>query len=300
MIFPFIFTNTLHLRTFTTSSIISPPVMSTDGPPLPTVVSPALSFQGRRPSNEAPKVQFHRGTTAAQLLAAFSPTSPQQPKTVSPPKSEPPKYNIKMTQPSRPSRDLRNKQPVSYEISDDEDGSPSTNAGSTFSTPRKPVVYLEEEYELYSEPEPEPAGTPPPRQSSAGHSLRQRSDLHLSLRAQENGDKTVARKRKSHRRKQVQRSAAAPPRTARNEVRDQIASETAGKRANFFIAKKEYFLPLLPESNHVQRLVDQRNEQYGGVEELGVPYEAFNTQPQGYGFLTLIALYCKDNEAHSG
>ena len=178
---------------------------------------------------------------------------------------------------------------MSYEISDDEDGPPSTNAGSTFSTPQKPIVYLEEEYELYSESEP--AGTPPPRQSSAGHSLRQRSDLHLSLRAQENGDKAVARKLKSHRKKQVQRSAPAPPRTARNEVRDQIASETAAKRANFFIAKKEYFLPLLPDSNHVQRLVDQRNELYGGVKELGFPYEAFTTQPQGYGFLTYSALY---------
>lgn len=249
--------------------------MSTGASAPPTAVLPMLSSQGRRPSNEAPKVQLHKGTTAAQLLAAFSPTSSKSPMKIPVPASEPPKYNIKMIQP----RDLRRKQPVSYEISDDDDAVQSSNADSTFPTPQKPIVYLEEESEVYSEPEP--AGTPPPRQSSAGHSLRQRSALHLSLRAQENGDRQTTTKRRIRRKKQVQRSVPAPPRTARNEVRDAIASETTAKRANFFVAKKDYFLPLLPEGNHVQRLVDQRNEQYGGIEELGVPYEAFSTQPQG-------------------
>ena len=165
-------------------------------------------------------------------------------------------------------------------ISDDEeDDNQSSNADSTFNTPQKPIMFLEEELETYSEPEP--PGSPPPRQSSAGHSLRQRTDLHLSLRAQENGDKQTIKKRTTRRRRPAQRSAPAPARTARNEVRHEIASETAAKRANFFIAKKDYFLPLLPEGNHVQRLVDQRKEQYGDVEELGVPYEAFTTQPQG-------------------
>lgn len=201
-----------------------------------------------------------------------------QPKKVSLPHSEPPAYKIKMTQPAR---DLRRKQPVSYEISDDEDDPASSNGGSTFSTPQKPIVFLEEEIEVI-DPESELDRTPPPRKSSAGHSLRQHSDLQLSLRAQENGDKRASKKRKIAKpQRRPQRSAPAPPRTARNEVRDEIASETAAKRARFFIAKNEYFLPLLPEANHVQRLLDQRDGQNTVADEMGVPYEAFTSQPQG-------------------
>lgn len=244
--------------------------------PLASTKPQLFSAFGRRPSNESPKVQFHKGTTASQLLAAFSPTS--QPKKVSLPISEPPAYKIKMT---HSSRDLRRKQPVSYEISDDENDPESSNAGSTFSTPKKPIVYLEEENEII-DTESEPERTPPPRKSSAGHSLRQHSDLQLSLRAQENGDKPSAKKRKVTKKKlRPQPSAQVQPKTARNEVRDEIASETAAKRANFFIAKKDYFLPLLPDGNHVQRLVDQRHEQYTNVPDRHIPYEAFTSQPQG-------------------
>ena len=219
----------------------------------------------------------HRSTTASQLLAAFSPKSQPKIASASTPSADRPKYNIKMTQPPRDLR--RNKYPISYIISDDSEDS-SQNTSSAFSTPQKPIVYLEEEEEYGSEPEP--LNGLHPRQSSAGHSLRQRSDLHLSLRAQENADKRVRkRKSKPKRQPQIQRSVIAPTKTARNEIREEVNNETAAKRANFFVAKKEYFLPLLPEGNYVQRLVDQRQLQHVDAEASCISYEALSTQPQG-------------------
>ena len=182
-------------------------------------------------------------------------------------------------------RELRRKEPVSYHISDDSDNGGSPSGGdSNFSTPQKrTLVYIEDEIE-----EIEPERTPPPRQSTVGHSLRQHKDLHLSLRAQENADKPVVAKRrkllpKAPRRSLANRKIVPQPLTARNEVRDIIATETTAKRSRFFVAKKDYFLPLLPEGNHVQRLVEQRAEVYDGIEELDTPYEALAEQPQRQG-----------------
>jgi len=237
--------------------------------------SPPLSWPA---GPSTPGARINLGATASQLLASFSP-KPQPKKTLQPiaPAQQ---YPIVMSEPSR--RNPRRRQPVSYEISDDSDNGEASNASSTFSTPQKrKLTYFEDEIE-----EVEPAKTPPPRQSTAGHSLRQHSDLHLSLRAQENGDKPVVKRRKSlpqgrsHKKAVLQRHALSQPRTARNEVRDIINTETAAKRSKFFIAKKDYFLPLLPEGNHVQRLVDQHLLD-DDVEELGIPYEAISDQPQG-------------------
>lgn len=85
---------------------------------------------------------------------------------------------------------------------------------------------------------------------------------------------------RSRKKATFQGNALSQPRTARNEVRDIINTETAAKRSKFFIAKKDHFLPLLPEGNHVQRLVDQHILD-DDVEELGIPYEALSDQPQG-------------------
>ena len=217
------------------------------------------------------------GATASQLLASFSPVP--QPKKAPQPIASVHHYPIAMSEPSR--RASRHKQPVSYEISSESDNDAASN-DSTFSTPgKRRMTYLEDEIE-----EIEPAKTPPPRQSTAGHSLRQHSDLHLSLRAQENGDKPVVKKRRvsvrhsSGKKAILKKEAVSQPRTARNEVRDIINTETTAKRSKFFIAKKDCFLPLLPEGNHVQRLIDQ-HRQDDDLEELGVPYEAFSTQPKG-------------------
>ena len=191
-------------------------------------------------------------------------------------------------------RHLRHKERISYNISDDSDTTDSPSGVSTFTSPEKPkrnrrIIDLEdEELEVI-----ELATAPPPRLSSAGHSLRQHKDLHLSLRAQENGNKPVLKKRRIdpniHKKKpttSLTSNAPAPPRSARNEIRDLIATETAGKRAKFLVAKKEYFLPLLPESNHVSKLVEQHGHTQAAKSadtgaDMSVPYEVLETQPKG-------------------
>lgn len=183
-------------------------------------------------------------------------------------------------------RSSRKKQIISYEISDDSDNlDASSSLDSTFSTPQKAprtrvsIVDLEEdEFEEIGPPK-----TPPPRLSSAGHALRQPNELALSLRAQENGDKRIARKKKTAKRtsRPKTKSQSSAPKTARQELREFVNTETAGKRANFFVAKKDLFLPLLPEGNHVQRLVAQRQQSGRREEDLSVPYEIIEHQPAG-------------------
>lgn len=179
------------------------------------------------------------------------------------------------------------KQSVSYELSDDsDDAEPSSQADSSFSSPekrtrkRRSVVDLEEEYE-----ELEPPKTPPPRVSIAGHSLRQHGDLKLSLQARENADKRTLKKRKITKRESkdivsVSNSSKtlAAPKTARNEIREYINTETAGKRSKFFVAKRDLFLPLLPDGNHIQRIVAQRGHD---MTDYSVPYRVIDRQPVG-------------------
>ena len=180
-------------------------------------------------------------------------------------------------------RGLRHKEQVSYEISSDSEDAGRASGESTFSSPEKPTRKRVSIVDLEDDDEPEeiePPRTPPPRLSAAGHALRQPKELHLSLRAQENGDKPVSKKRKLNHKASTKKSKVIlkeAPRTARNEVRDHIATETAGKRASFFVAQKDLFLPLLPEGNHIQRLVAQRTEK----KDLSVPYEVLEQQPKG-------------------
>lgn len=234
-----------------------------------------------------PKVQSAR-KTASDLLASFSPTS--QSKKESQVWTTSPHFPITM---SDQKRKLRQKEPVHYEISISGDSEDAESAISTFSSPTKrrrsttSIIDLEEEFL-----EVEPPKILQPRVSSAGHSLRQHSDLHLSLRAQENGDKPVAKRRRVSNRSARKTSATSratgtqpSQKTARNEIRENISRETAVKRGNFYVAKKEYFLPLLPESNSINRLVEARRAagQQGG-EDLTIPYKALEEQPVGYVF----------------
>ena len=235
----------------------------------------------------SPLIDITKCKTASEILAAFSPR-PQPPKNIQN-LSTPPRFEITM---SRDKRDLRQKPRVSYNVPDDSDDSdPLSAPSSSFTTPRKKartrkVIDLDDEEDEVVEIDP--PKTPPPRISSAGHSLRQHKELHLSLKAQENGDKPVVRKRKlshSMRRNSTPKLVSDVPsqahtRTVRNEIRDTIATDTAAKRARYFVAKKDYFLPLLPENNHVKKLVDQN--QGGSTEaEAVVPYELLDTQPEG-------------------
>ena len=249
------------------------------------------------PTVVSPRIKLSRSTTASELLAAFSPVKHLSRSTsfISP----------EAMATTRDPRDLRQKARISYTISDDSDSEASPSAlSSAFTTPQKgaalKIIDLEEE----SAEELELRTSPPPRISSAGHQLRARSDLHLSLRAQENGDEPVIKKRKltsaskSHRKKQkvivtsdakhgetqtIERSYPST-RTTRNEIRDAIATETAAKRAAFFTAKKEAFLPLLPESNYISRLVEKRDHSKPDIDNdfrSTFPYETIDVQPKG-------------------
>lgn len=186
-------------------------------------------------------------------------------------------------------RRLRQKKPVHYEISISGDSDSPESATSAFSSPTKrrtsrPSINLDDEFL-----DVEPPKALLPRVSSAGHSLRQHSDLHLSLRAQENGDRPVVKRRRVSNRPSKNSATAhgtgiqLSQRTARNEIRGNISRETAVKRANFYVAKKEYFLPLLPESNNINRLVEARRAAgQQGDEDITIPYEALDQQPEGW------------------
>ena len=221
-----------------------------------------------------------RPRTATQILAAFSPR-PQFKRSLPQVYPSPQSYPIVMM---ADRRSHRKRQPVVYEISDDEEH--SSQLDSSYSSPekatrkRRSIIHLDDESE-----EIEPPVTPPPRSSTAGHSLRQHGDLKLSLQARENGDKRVRKKRKTNKRKSKDilkpsvPVTSAPTRTARNEIRDHISKETAGKRAKFFVAHKDTFLPLLPEENYVRKLVAQHGS--NKMDE-SVKYKAIEKQPCGW------------------
>ena len=245
-------------------------------PLLPTSVASAILDY----SLCSPRIKISRTTTASELLAAFSP-KPHPPKVAHSQLLAPSqRFTITMTA----KRGLRRKERISYTISDDSEaeGSPSA-VSSAFSSPQKigrvrKIIDLDEEDEFE---EIELAKTPPPRTSSAGHSLRQ-------LRAPENRETPRAKRRK------LSKGAAKKyplvcsdipvvlPRSARNEIRENIATETAGKRAKFFVAKKDFFLPLLPESNnYVKKLVEQHHQRNETEDTSIIPYEALTKQPDG-------------------
>ncbi|KAL8939922.1 MAG: hypothetical protein Q9211_002526 [Gyalolechia sp. 1 TL-2023] len=206
-------------------------------------------------------------------------------------------------------RQLRQKHTISYELSSDSDPA-EASSGTPFGTPKKSVrtrkksvVDLDETDSDNSETS---VTTPPPRLSTAGHSLRQHSNLRLSLRAQENGDKSSRKKRRAKASKRPKVASDVPKPTvksARSQVRHAIAKGSVVKRNNFFIARKDLFLPLLPKKNHITRLIElQRAEDQEqdilavsdsiesldsapkkdiGSKDLSVPYEDLSQQPCG-------------------
>ena len=235
---------------------------------LPSPLSPLRNSQSAVSQHSPSKFR-----TASEVLATFSPKA-QPKKSPSQQPVSPQEFPIRM----ETKRGLRNKAQISYEISSDSENASSSPApDSTFSSPEKTsqrIINLEDESDELGSPE-----TPPARLSSAGHALRQHKDLHLSLRAQENGDKRAGGKIKHHKptSKRSKAILGVVPKTSRNEVRDQIATETAGKRANFLIAKQDLFLPLLPQGNYIQRLASQHT----GASDLSIPYEVLGEQPKG-------------------
>ena len=192
-------------------------------------------------------------------------------------------------------RGLRRKDPITYAISDDSDDDEGEGSVSpAFNSPAKrgrSAIDVEEDDDSESDETADEVivvqqrKTPPPRSSAAGHSLRQHKDLHLSTRALENADRPRVKRRKvgttktrRKRAKTTTQQKAPPPIGPRKEVREAINTETAGRRARFFVDKAEYFLPLLPESNHVKKLLEQSSlTDFPAITE----YEAIETQPAG-------------------
>lgn len=206
-------------------------------------------------------------------------------------------------------RQLRQKNNISYELSSDSDPG-EVSSGTPYGTPQK-VVRKKSVVSLHeTDSEESEAGVKnlPPRLSTAGHSLRQRSHLRLSLRAQEN--KTLKRKRKASKvsTRPIVTSDATKPikpmvKTTRNQVRDSITTGTVVKRNTFLIHHKDLFLPLLPKKNYITKLIEQQPSEdpeqdilaiSDSVESLNsaskdnigskgsaVPYEDLSQQPRG-------------------
>ncbi|KAI4114708.1 MAG: hypothetical protein LQ345_004563 [Seirophora villosa] len=197
-------------------------------------------------------------------------------------------------------RHLRRRETISYEISSDSDVETASINDSPFGTPQKmPDARKRLIYEVDDESESgrseSPVKTPPPRLSTAGHSLRQPKDLHLSLRARENGDKSLRKERHATASRKIFKvtSDAPKPKTVRMQIREFIATDTTAKKNNFFIAHKDLFLPLLPTKNYITKIMHQQNldavpSSFGASgrrepqsKDGSVPYEDLPQQPLG-------------------
>lgn len=74
------------------------------------------------------------------------------------------------------------------------------------------------------------------------------------------------------------RGRGPPPKkldTARNRLREDIAQQSKAKANNFLVANKDYFLPLLPPNNQINKLVAKRDARPI------VEYEELREQPEG-------------------
>ncbi|KAI9821808.1 MAG: hypothetical protein M1827_002390 [Pycnora praestabilis] len=249
-----------------------------------------------------------RPTSASKLLASFNPR-------YSPSSSDVANKGFKPdVSAQNDNLSVRRKPVVSYTISDDSDTNESPSAASSvFSTPPKRRSHRKVEAEEEEEDEDNstsPDTALPGRISSAGHSLRPQSSMSLSLRAYENGDKKPPSKKRKLTIKASSKTfgakvrsgqqlgdadelsaVAQPVRSSRGQLRHTIATETAVRRSKFFVAKRDYFLPLLPENNHIHKLLEKDTEQKGNLNSPNMParvpkdatqpYEALQNQPKG-------------------
>lgn len=75
------------------------------------------------------------------------------------------------------------------------------------------------------------------------------------------------------------RQPAAVVETARNKVRAEIALYTKPKRDAYLLANKDYFLPLLPHNNYIDKLERINDMRDDAVEPEEIPYVALTSQP---------------------
>lgn len=183
-------------------------------------------------------------------------------------------------------RSLRRTDPIVYTVSDNSDSeSPPSPSPTPFETPEKSkrsqVVDLIEDDDDIDELALDTS--PPPRLTSAGHSLRR---LRLTVKAKEN--KVVSMVKSRRRRKKTRAKPRSDPMhttnvTARIEIRNSIATRTASMRYNFLAAKKDYFLPLLPADNQIHKLIEKLS--LNGEVVSFHEYVELDEQPKGYVIL---------------
>ena len=184
---------------------------------------------------------------------------------------------------------LRRKPQISYEVSSgsDDELARSSSPESSFTSPEQPSKHRRSLVDLVDgDDELEEIMAPPTKRTSTGHQLREHKDTDILIRAQENADRPRKKMRFLGKAPPILKLGSqrlpTKPQTERMEIRREIATETARKRANFFVAKKHLLLPLLPEdSNFVKKMVDQRRLIGNEHEDLTLPYQAIESQPSG-------------------
>lgn len=105
----------------------------------------------------------------------------------------------------------------------------------------------------------------------------------MSLKALENVYATPQRtKYKNH--SHMVGADLTPVVSDRVAVRQEIASKTTGLRNRFFLEKKDFWLPLLPQNNYIRKLMKEHDQL--STEDLSklptiTPYVEIETQPKG-------------------
>lgn len=105
-----------------------------------------------------------------------------------------------------------------------------------------------------------------------------------SLKALENVE--VGRRRSGTTKREPRTSSATstPRLSKRVEIRKDITNHTVALRTAFFIEKKDLLLPLLPQNNHVRKLVEKHerlSEDERSKLHHGTPYEEIEDAPRG-------------------
>lgn len=227
--------------------------------------------------------------TASSLLAAFAPrqthssaTKERRTMTASQERFEPdeaplisPDVHSETTTHSTNVHDLRGHKIVGYAEDDTGDWTPLTSQSSDLSE-YVPGILAHEAAATSQDPS-DFAQQSTLAQPRHGRYLRQRPSLPSS---------TFQPKSQSNHRKRGPKKPllsvtfnAFMAKTSRARIRDEIAAQTLVKQNNFLLHNKDFFLPLLPETNYIKKLeVLQENGALSGKEVL---HDEIDTQPKG-------------------
>jgi SWI/SNF-related matrix-associated actin-dependent regulator of chromatin subfamily A member 5 len=162
--------------------------------------------------------------------------------------------------------------------------SPDSENRSPFNTPpfQQNVINLDESEDMEEEEE---EGEIQYTTSRTRGGLRERKP-NKSLKALENGEKSTKRIRPTKRSAILELVGGdlTPIVSQRVAIRQEITTKTAANRNRFFVEKKDFWLPLLPQNNYVRKLVE-KDAQLTAAERAKqpavIPYEEIEKQPKG-------------------